>query len=112
MHQQTAAAVPKSRLEGSSSPVILATKLLRLGPKTSGWLQLANGGGVPTFVLLNQRKNWADFEPLPKTVQDVLTETYGKDAADQLLKTIRDSTEHLYTEIGQYRADLSYIPAK
>jgi hypothetical protein len=81
-------------------------------PKTSGWLQLANGGGVPTFVLLNQRKNWADFEPLPKTVQDVLTETYGKDAADQLLKTIRDSTEHLYTEIGQYRADLSYIPAK
>ena len=81
-------------------------------PKTSGWLQLANGGEAPTFVLLNQRKNWGDFEPLPKTVQDVLTETYGKDAGDQILKTIRDSTKNIYTEAAQYRADLSYVPAK
>jgi hypothetical protein len=81
-------------------------------PKTSGWLQLMNGGEAPTFVLLNQRKNWADFEPLPKTVIDVTTETYGKEAADQIQKTIRDSTAHILTEAATYRADLSYVPAK
>ena len=47
-------------------------------PKTSGWLQLVNGGEGPTFVLLSARKNWAEFAPLPKTVADVLNEIYGK----------------------------------
>jgi hypothetical protein len=81
-------------------------------PKTSGWLQLANGGEGPTFVLLSNRKNWADFAPLPKTTADVLNDTYGKETADQIQKTIRDSTAHLYTEAATYRADLSYAPGK
>jgi hypothetical protein len=81
-------------------------------PKTSGWLQLINGGEGPTFVLLNARQNWADFAPLPKSVQDVVTETYGKDQADSIYKTIRDSTDHLFTESAVYRPDLSYSPAK
>lgn len=81
-------------------------------PKTSGWLQLVNGGEGPTFVLLNARQNWADFAPLPKSVQDVVTETYGKDQADSIYKTIRNSTEHLLTESAVYRPDLSYSPAK
>src|SRR5207248_1282931 len=51
-------------------------------PKTSGWLQLVNGGEGPVFVLLNARQNWADFAPLPKSVPDVLNETYGKADAD------------------------------
>ncbi len=41
-------------------------------PKTSGWLQLINGGRGPEFVLLSSRKNYADMAPLPKTVADVL----------------------------------------
>jgi hypothetical protein len=81
-------------------------------PKTSGWLQLVNGGEAPTFVLLSNRKNWADFEPLPKSVQDVITEAYAKEAADQIMKTVRDSTHRLLTEAATYRADLSYVPAK
>jgi hypothetical protein len=64
------------------------------------------------FVLLNSRKNWADFAPLPKTVADVLNDTYGKETADQIQKTIRDCTAHLYTEAATYRADLSYVPGK
>jgi len=75
-------------------------------------MQLMNGGEVPTFVLLNQRKNWADFAPLPKTVIDVVTETYGKEASDEIQKTIRDSTAHILTEAATYREDLSYVPAK
>ena len=81
-------------------------------PKTSGWLQLINGGEGPTFVLLSARKNWADFAPLPKSLTDVLTETYGKESADQIQKTVRDATEHQYTEAASYRADLSYVPGK
>jgi len=81
-------------------------------PKTSGWLQLLNGGEGPTFVLLNSRKNWADFAPLPKSLPDVLNEAYGKETSDQLQKIIRDSTARQYTEAATYRADLSYMPAK
>jgi hypothetical protein len=81
-------------------------------PKTSGWLQLMNGGEGPTFVLLNSRKNWADFSPTSKTPQDVLTESVGKEAADAVFKTVRDSTARLYTEAVTYRPDLSYIPTK
>lgn len=81
-------------------------------PKTSGWLQLVNGGDSPTFVLLNARKNWAEFAPLAKTPLDVMTEAYGKETADQIQKTIMDSTAHLSTEAATYRPDLSYIPGK
>jgi hypothetical protein len=81
-------------------------------PKTSGWLQLVNGGDAPTFVLVQDRKNWADFAPLPKSVADVTTEAYGKEAADQIQKTIRDSTASLYTEAATFRQDLTYAPAK
>jgi hypothetical protein len=81
-------------------------------PKTSGWLQLINGGEAPTFVLVQDRKNWADFAPLPKSVADIVSEAYGKEASDQIQKTIRDSTATLYTEAATFRQDLSYIPAK
>jgi len=81
-------------------------------PKTSGWLQLVNGGEGPTFVLLNSRKNWADFAPLPKTTADVLNEAYGKEVSDQIQKTIRDCTAHQYSEEAAYRADLGYMPGK
>jgi hypothetical protein len=81
-------------------------------PKTSGWLQLLNGGEGPVFVLLSDRQNWAGFEPLPKSVRDVLVETYGEDSANQVLKTIGDSTAHLWSEEALYRPDLSYVPTK
>jgi len=81
-------------------------------PKSSGWLQLVNGGEAPTFVLLNARKDWADFAPLPKTPADVVTEAYGQEEGDAIMKTIRDSTAHTFTEAATYRPDLSYIPKK
>lgn len=81
-------------------------------PKTSGWLQLANGGEGPTFVLLNNRKNWADFAPLSKTTAEALTEAFGKEVSDQTMKTIRDSTASVYSEAATYHADLSYVPGK
>ena len=81
-------------------------------PKTSGWLQLVNGGDGPTFVLLNSRQNWADFAPLPKSVADAVNEAYGKEAGDAIFKAIRDSTDHIFTESAAYRPDLGYLPGK
>lgn len=79
-------------------------------PKTGGWLQLANGGEGPVFVLLNERQSWAEFAPLPKTPQEIVTETYGKEEADAIYKALRDSTAHVNTETAIYRPDLSYVP--
>ncbi len=81
-------------------------------PKTGGWLELVNGGEGPVFVLLNARQNWADFAPRDKSVPDIVNEVYRKEAADQIYKTIRDSTAHLLTETATYRSDLSYNPGK
>jgi len=81
-------------------------------PKTSGWLQLANGGEAPTFVLLNARQNWGEFAPRDKSPQDVLTETIGKEAADAVYKTVRESTARLQVHAATHRPDLSYTPGK
>jgi hypothetical protein len=35
----------------------------QLSVKPSRWYSLANGGGVPSFVLVNDRASWADMEP-------------------------------------------------
>ena len=79
-------------------------------PKTAGWMQLVNGGEGPTFVVLSGRQSWADFAPLDKSITDIATEAYGKEAADALFKVIRDSTAHVFTETAVYRPDLSYLP--
>jgi hypothetical protein len=81
-------------------------------PKTSGFLQLANGGEGPTYVLLSERKGWADYAPSGKTLLDVLTDSYGKDGAEAIFKTLRESVAHTFTETATYRADLSYTPSK
>lgn len=81
-------------------------------PKASGWMQLVNGGEAPVFVLLSDRKNWAEFAPPNKSVQDLVSAAYGKDQADAIYKTIRDNTEHVFTEAVTYRQDLSYVAAK
>jgi hypothetical protein len=81
-------------------------------PKTSGWLQLINGGEGPVFVLLSGRKNWADLAPLPKSAVDLTNEALGKEAADALFKTIRESTARIFTEAAKYRPDLSYEPGR
>jgi hypothetical protein len=81
-------------------------------PKNSGWLQLANGGEGPVFVLVNARQNFADFAPLPKSLADVLEETYGKQEGDAILKTTRDSTARSWTETATYHPELSYVAGK
>ncbi len=75
--------------------------------KPSRWYQLANGGQVPTYVLVTDRASWADMEPQEKKLEDALKEAYGDSGA---LDQLRRSCNRITTEMSVFRADLSYMP--
>jgi hypothetical protein len=77
--------------------------------KPSRWYSLANGGQVPTFVLITDRASWADMEPPEKQLEDALKEAYG-DSGPQVLDQLRRSCSKIVSELSVYRADLSYVP--
>jgi hypothetical protein len=82
-------------------------------PMYSGWYRLASGGDGPHYVLSTRRDSYAAFAPPEKTLMQALTEAMGARKASELFETLRGSTERVYTEIIQYRPDLSYVaPAK
>ena len=72
----------------------------------------STGVRAPRLFCLIPEKIGRISRHYPKTLADVLRDTYGKEAADQIQKTIRDYTAHQYTEAAAYRADLSYVPGK
>ena len=78
--------------------------------KPSRWYQLANGGVGPHFVLATDRSSWADMQGPDQSLMDMLKQAYGSD--DKTLQTLRDTVDHTVSEMLEYRADLSYIPAK
>lgn len=76
----------------------------------SRWYQLVNGGEGPHFVLVSDRASWADMQGPQKTMAAMLSEVYGAD--DKTLQTLRESVSSTLSELLEYRADLSYTPAK
>ena len=76
------------------------------------WYRLTSGGEGPHFVMVQARKNWAEFEPPAKTVQDMLAEVYGKVDGPATLAKFRKQIRYVETEILRYRPDLSYVPGK
>lgn len=78
----------------------------------SRWYLLASGGTGPHFVLIADRKSYADFKPPDKPLPEMLADVYGKQEADALLDSFRKGVDHTYTETLRYRPDLSYVPAK
>ena len=77
------------------------------------WYSLVNGGRTGTFVLVIPHANWADFEDKPdmKPFPEMLKDAFGEAEAGALMKKFDDATESETTEINEFRADLSYIPA-
>lgn len=77
------------------------------------WYSLANGGRAGTYVLVIPHANWADFEEKPdmKPFPEMLKDAFGQADADALMKKFDDATENETTEINEFRADLSYLPA-
>jgi len=78
------------------------------------WSRLANGGHGGTYVLLVDHANWASFEddPAIKPLRDILREAFGEQEAMSVIERLDASIESTYSEIVEFRADLSYIPAK
>ena len=73
---------------------------------------LMNGGDAPTWVISNAADKYADFNPPEgKTFADMLEEQLGKDAARLRQELSDSSVESVFTEMLEYRADLSYVPA-
>jgi hypothetical protein len=83
-------------------------------PTSYLWLALANGGRVGTYVLVIPHNSWADLEEKPdmKPFRQMLTDAFGPEEADSLMKRFDSSVESITTEIDKFRADLSYLPSK
>ena len=78
--------------------------------KPGRWYQLSNGGEGPHFVVVTDRNSWADMQGPEQTMADMLKQAYGND--DKTLQSLRDAVDHTVSEMMNYRADLSYTPAK
>jgi hypothetical protein len=76
--------------------------------------ELANGGYSGTYVLIFPHASWAGFEgnPNAKPMEQVVNEAYGPDEASTILADLDNSIESEYTEILEFRQDLSYIPGQ
>jgi len=81
-------------------------------PVHSSWYRLVNGGEGPQYVLVVERNSWAELEPMPKTLEQTIADATSPSKAVELMSAIRDSTRHVYSDMLQYRADLSYMPTK
>jgi hypothetical protein len=73
-----------------------------------------NGGRDGSYVLVFPHTNWADFEDKPnmKPFRDMLKEAFGQSEADSIVKRIDASVESVWSEIIEFRADLSYLATK
>lgn len=78
--------------------------------KPSRWYALANGGEGPHFVVVTDRSSFADMQGPEQTMIDMLKQAYGND--DKTLQNLREAVDHTMSELLDYRADLSYVPAK
>ena len=76
--------------------------------------QLVNGGFDGTFILAEPHANWADFEDKPdvKPFREMLKDAFGQGEADSVYERLEGAIQSESSEILQFRADLSYLPAK
>jgi hypothetical protein len=83
-------------------------------PTNYYWLALASGGSTGTYVLVIPHANWADFEDKPdmKPFRQMLTDAFGADEGDSVLKRLDSCVDNVASAIDKFRADLSYLPAK
>ena len=78
------------------------------------WYRLVNGGPGGTYVLAIDHANWASFEedPAVKPLRDDLRAAFGEQEAMSVIERINNSVESTYSDLIQFRSDLSYIPVK
>ena len=78
------------------------------------WYRLFNGGPGGTYVLTINHANWASMEddPAVKPLRDDLRAAFGEQEAMSVIERLNSSVEGTYSELIQFRPDLSYTPAK
>jgi hypothetical protein len=78
------------------------------------WHHLVDGGPGGLYVLTIEHANWASFEdnPAVKPLRDDLRGAFGEQEAMSVIERLNNSIESSYSEIIEFRPDLSYIPAK
>jgi hypothetical protein len=83
-------------------------------PAHYSWYRLVNGGPGGTFVLTIEHTNWASMEddPAVKPLRDDLRAAFGEQEAMSVIERINSSIESTYSDLIEFRPDLSYIPAK
>jgi hypothetical protein len=83
-------------------------------PSHYAWHHLVDGGPGGTYVLTVDHANFASFEddPAVKPLRDDLRAAFGEQEAMSVIERLNGSIESTYSELIQFRADLSYIPGK
>jgi hypothetical protein len=79
-------------------PLALSTYQVQTGPSTGAYLRIASN------------RHWTDFDA--EAARAKADEADGRSEAEALDATFSHAVSGLRTEIIQYRADLSYVPAK
>jgi hypothetical protein len=83
-------------------------------PAHYSWYRLVNGGPGGTYVITIEHANWASLEddPAVKPLRDDLRSAFGEQEAMSVIERLNASIESTYSELIEFRRDLSYIPAK
>jgi hypothetical protein len=83
-------------------------------PSHYSWHHLVDGGPGGTYVLTIDHANFASFEddPAVKPLRDDLRAAFGEQEAMSVIERLNGSVEGTYSELIQFRPDLSYIPGK
>ena len=75
------------------------------------WHELWSGGEHPTFVLVLPMDSWADMVPIEPAFPAMIMEAYGPEEGRALLETFGQTINKQWSQVHQYRPDLSYVPA-
>jgi hypothetical protein len=83
-------------------------------PSHYSWYHLVNGGPGGTYVVTIQHANWASMEddPAVKSLREDLRAAFGEQEAMSVIDRLNNAIESTYSELIEFRPDLSYIPAK
>ncbi|OOG56842.1 hypothetical protein [Rhodanobacter sp. C03] len=68
--------------------------------------------GAPDFMVVSFSRSWADFgEDANPTLWKMVENTYGKEDAAALRKSLNDAIQDVSSHVDSYSADLTYQPS-
>ena len=90
---------------------ILRSALLQAeSPPALAWYQLIEGGEYPNYLLMIPRTDWASYDTTDVTLTALINRALPSEQATDILQTINEVVQRVYSETLSYRADLSYFP--